>query len=266
MLKSIYKWLILLIILSSCSNESKDKKIDHSVNDSSARVNELADTLVIDKYVKEIKSKTPELTYKRSLQYILGDYTFDVSVYFKDGKQVVYVEDGHRSEQDYRRLNVFLKDEKPIYAELAEKITMGSNNEFREAKVYFNQKLEILKALERKTSKENKIQDIPFVPFKPDTTGYSAKTNFFRRAVDCTGEFDLPFEKIEKKDNKEYLILGKDDPNTYHVKLLIEKSDSTIKKLKSSPIAFKGKKIDLEWEYKNSKGYEQLVYKSGKIL
>ncbi|POY37551.1 hypothetical protein C3K47_07240 [Solitalea longa] len=258
--------LALLLLFGACSNQSKNKSDEKLIADSSATTESESDTVAIDRYVKEIKSKIPRLNYKRSLQYNLGDYTFDISTYFdNDNKQIALIEDGHRGEYGYRRLSVYYKNEHPVFAEVNEKAAMGSNNQYTEAKVYFKPNLKVIKALERKSLIENNIQDIPFTPFVPDTLGYVEKASFFKRVIDQTGEFDLPFEEIKKIDSREYLILGKNDPNSYHVKLLILAPDSTIKKLKANQAAFKGKKLGLTWDYENSKGYESLVYKSGQI-
>lgn len=231
----------LALLAIACTGEQKKK--DKTTPMDSVQVKAIDDkavTSAIDKYVASIKSAIPTLNYKRSLQYSLGDYTFDVSVYYKDNKQVALFEEGHSGEVGYRRLNVFLENDKPVFAELAEKTSMGSNNQFTEAKVYLND-LKVIKAEERKSNLESKLTEKPFTPFVADTLGFAAKADFLKNAIDCSGVFDLPFMEIKKSGNNEYLILGKADANSYKVILHIIKADELIKKLKANPQAYKGK-------------------------
>lgn len=261
------KQLVILVVVAltfvACTGEQKKKEsTTHADSVAVKTTDNTALTASIDNYVSSIKSSIPKLNYKRSLQYSLGDYSFDVSVYYKDNKQVALFEEGHSGEVGYRRLNVFLENDKPVFAELAEKTSMGSNNQFTEAKIYMNG-LKVIKAVERKSDMESKLLELPFSPFTADTLGFASKADFLKSALDCSGIFDLPFLEIKKSGDKEYLVLGKKEANSYRVNLQILKDDDLIKKLRANPEAYRGKKIDIHWSYENIKGYERLVYKSG---
>ncbi|UKJ06155.1 hypothetical protein [Solitalea lacus] len=250
--------------LAACT--SGHKPSETSKPDSLSVENTLGNQqLEIDKYVNAIKGELPKLEYKRSLRYNLGDFSFDVSVYYKNNKEVALIEDGHRGEFSYRRLNIYLKGDKPVFAELNEKTSMGSNNQFVEVKIYLDSGLKVLKAVERKSDEENKLANLPFSSFTPDTSGFAFKAAFLKRALDRSGEFDLPFYEIKQDKNIEYLVLGKNEEGSYWVNLQIVKEDSVIKRLKMNQSQFKGKRLDVEWEYENIKGYERLVYKNGKL-
>jgi hypothetical protein len=251
--------LVSAYSLGACTSSDSGKEKKTTVSDSSA-TEKIGSYAAIDSQVASIRKSIPTLPYVRSLRYQKGDYSFDVSVYLKGSNPVSMFEDGNTGEYGYKQRSVYFIDDKPSFVFTAEKKINGKDFIYKETKSYLADG-ELVISLSRSAAESSELLNKPFKA-ENDTTNYVEVLKKMNRALDKSGEFDLPFNRITKLEDKSYLVLGKGQGQGYQSSLLIlpDRNDEIIKKILTNPKEFEGKKLDVKWEYQNLKGNEQLIY------
>lgn len=213
----------------------------------------------IDQYIESCLDTAKIYEIAQGLRFSRDDETYQVTEYSQYDTVILY-NVAEASQTDQVNINMFFKDDMPIYLEEYRYEFSGESTSIIERKVYFTGS-DILKAYERSTENEGDIELEKFE--ESDNIGFS-DYDFSRpkRAIDQEGEFEMKYGEFLIINPESYLIL-ENDKSKYGVALYILEGDMLLDELFAKPEAYRGKTIFVHHEFLTMNGIERMIYRGG---
>lgn len=214
----------------------------------------------IDEYVAECLDTALIYDIIVGPRYSREDESYHVTQYSQYDTTILYATEEFSKESSCR-MNVFYKEDLPVFVE--EYITEynESSTESIERKIYLNGR-DIIHAEERKSLNEYEIDQVKFSQVDLNRDDYDLDKP--GNALYQENEFEMQFSEFLIINPESYLIL-KNPKSGYSVALYILKGDDMLDELYAKPNQYKGKTVRFDYEFANMNGIERLIYKGVEI-
>lgn len=251
-----------------------------NANDSTTTTSsETTDHDAVFKHINETWTKYQNRRPDRGLTYQLRDYYFRTEAYRNENNALVMmVNNGEENPQGKTDIFMFFKHGVP-HILLTEKKGYDGNGTFflQEYGLFKENQLEST-VYQRRAKNRATLDTAQWQSqIRSNVDGEMLEQNM-RHSLNATGSFQLFFDKIENRGDKEWIVFTTNVENTrtaYTTTIQIgEVADEVLNQMRQSPEKFQTKPIEIDWEYRQNEhgGWVQengrLIpfYKSGKWL
>ncbi len=214
----------------------------------------------IKMYEDSVNLALPELQKQESLVYEQGDNSFYIIKYSYNGAPLLYIEKEDNGEYGVSEKRYYLKGKRILlYTENTQ--SYNTSEGLRQNRLYFRGNT-LFSSLQKTGPDAKALNSATFKAFTPKEKEQYLEIPGMEDALNQRGKFNLVFDGITQYPKARFLILSRDEFNSYRAVLRIEKEDELINELSSNPSRYTGTKFDLDWQI-NSEG--EAVYRSGRI-
>lgn len=238
-------FVICFVLLISCNNE---RTLDITKEEIDEHVSECLDTSIIYDIIV-------------GPRYSREDESYQVTEYSQYDTVTLYASEEY-SEHSSKRLNVFYKDELPVFVEEYISIFSESSTESIERNIYLNGR-DIIYAEERKALNDYDLDQVKFKVVELNREDYDLDKP--ANAVYQKDEFEMQFTEFLIINPESYLIL-KNPESGYSVALYILEGDEMLDELFAKPLEYQGKTVRFSYEFANMNGIERLIYRGVEII
>lgn len=214
----------------------------------------------IDEYVEECLDTSLIYDIVVGPKYSREDESYQATQYSQYDTIVLYATEQY-SQYSSNRLNVFYKDDLPVFVEEYISVFKENSTESIERKIYMNGR-DIIFAEERKALNDYDLEQVKFTEVELDLTDYDLSKP--ANSVYQEDEFEMEFNEFLIINPESYLIL-KNPESGYSVALYILQGDDMLDELYAKPLEYKGKTVRFDYEMANMNGIERLIYKGVEI-
>lgn len=215
----------------------------------------------IDDYVSSCLDEERVYDITLGPRYSRNDESFKADEYaYYDSLVLITCEE--YSETGFTSMNIFFKEELPVYIEEYISTYNEADGDIIERKIYMNG-AEILEAHERSAATDFDLETAVYKKVERSITEYDFERP--RRAVAQEKEFEMMFNEFLIINPESYLIL-KNEESKYGVALYILEGDELLDELFSKPLIYEGKTLKFDYEFIQMNGIERMIYRGGEIL
>lgn len=214
----------------------------------------------IDAYISDCLDTSQIYEIAAGLRFSKDDASYQVTEYSLYDTVVLYntIEENTTSQ---RLLNIFYKDDLPIYIEEFKYEFPKEYTKVTERKIYLTGS-GILKAYEKSSEFEFEIDDQAFEEVSLSYSDYDFERP--RDAISQQGDYEMRYGEFLIINPESYLILENEESG-YGVALYILEGDELLDELFAKPIDYRGKAIFVHHEFRMMSGIERMIYRGGVV-
>jgi len=193
-------------------------------------------------------------------RYSRDDETYKADEYaYYDSLVLITCEE--YSEKEFSTMNIFFKQELPVYIEQYISAYNEADGDIIERKIYLNG-AEILEEHERTGVTDYELENAAYKQVELSIEDFDFERP--RRATAQEGEFEMKFNEFLIINPESYLIL-KNEESKYGVALYILEGDELLDELFSKPLIYKGKTLKFDYEFLKMEGIERMIYRGAEV-
>lgn len=258
---SRYLITLLCIIVAgttiSCNNGDVKNKHPQATMGSGDR--EFVDENSINNYADSIDLNLSEYEKRESLIFKKEAYSFYVTKYSSNGKPVLYVERSDEGEAGSLERSYYVNDTQLL---LFKEVIFSSfkTPRYRSVREYYRSNV-LFHAEARQADNAAEFNAAKYAKVEGTKRKVNEVLGSLENAIARKGEFDLTFEGITEYPKARYIILSRDEPQSYRSEIRVDIEDDLIRELVSNTEKYKRSSLDIEWKVKDGEAY----YLKGKI-
>ena len=217
------------------------------------------DRAEIDAYVESCLDPEKIYDITQGARYSRNDETYRVNGYASYDTLILYSIEEH-SENSSVNMNIFFKEELPVYVE--EYISTFGEEESKqtERKIYLNGR-DIIEAEERSAVLDIDLELFEKVELDVADYNFEKPSN----AILQEGEFEMKYGEFLILGPESYLILENDE-SKYGVALYIMQGDELLDDLYAKPLDYEGKTLYFDYEFLEMNGIERMIYRGAEVI
>ncbi len=245
----------VVFILAGC-DRYKSKHPQAALTQDSASLNQTS----IQAYADSINQTLVNFEKQNSLIYSAGDYSFYVTKYSYNNNPVLYIENISSHESASTKNFYYLRNKSLVLAEQQLRGNSEDSTAFTFSRNYYRNNT-LFYSIKKIGKTEQEAAKAVFKPYLPEVPNLRKDLDRIENALGQNGEFELFFAKVTEDPANRYIVLNSAKTGQYEAAIKVEKEDDFIKDLFARPETYKGQKLVLEWQLKDSTG---AIYVAGK--
>lgn len=214
----------------------------------------------IKEWADSVNSLLSSFEKKQSLIFQKDNRSFYVVAYLDQGKPILYQENIGQAGETQIQKSYYIKNDNMIFF-TEHKHTDKAPDSLNILNMYFRNNV-FFYAERIRGTKEMQHMERATSAISPTEQNKAQDRESLENALNQKGAFNVVFQGITEYPKARYIILSKDEVNSYRAVIRIDKEDEFIKELSSNTQKYTGVKLALDYDINNG---EETIYRSGRI-
>lgn len=248
---------LTILFYSYCNNfQSEHPQSKLSKNETAEPLTEYS----IKSWTDSINNLLPSFEKKQSLIFQKDNTSLSVTAYLDKGEPVLYQENIGQAGESQTCKRYYMKDDNLVLFSEQKKYP-SSPDSLHITNMYFRNNVFFYAEHISGTRENNRTQHTT-PSINPADQNKVQNIESLENALNQKGSFNVVFQGITEYPKARYIILSKDEVNSYRAVIRVDKDDEFIKELSNNTQKYTGAKLKLDYAISNG---AEIVYHSGKI-